>query len=213
MKKFLVTEQFIKDRLKSGDSVIKVSSPFVVTPLASDYIKQHSIILSTGNVENSPQFIYNSDQVRKKIFIGSDHAGYKLKTYLFKKLQGLGYEVVDNGTYDANPVDYPDFAKKVAISVLSNPNSVGICVDATGSPSSITTNKFKGIRAAVLYNEFSAKSSVEHNNSNICCLGAATLGELLALSLVEIWLNSSFLGDRHAKRLEKISKIEENNFK
>ncbi len=124
-----------------------------------------------------------------------------------------GYEIIDVGTFDESSCDYPDFALKVAEEVFRGNVYFGIILDATGIPSSITANKINGIRAATCYNEFSARSAREHNNANIIVLGAKTLGDETVKSILQVWLNSSFLGERHQKRLDKITDIEKNKSK
>ena len=115
---------------------------------------------------------------------------------------------MDIGTYSEESVDYPDYAQQVAERVALNEFNYGILIDATGIPSAMTANKIPGIRAATCYNEFSAKSSREHNNANVLVLGAKALGDESLKSIVDIWLSSQFLGDRHQRRLDKITAIE-----
>lgn len=140
--------------------------------------------------------------------IGCDHTGFSLKNLLIPILSKEGYEIIDVGTNDETSCDYPDFALKVAEEVSQGKVSFGILIDATGIPSSITANKLPGIRAATCYNEFSARSSREHNNANILVIGAKAIGEETTKSIMQVWLNSSFLGERHQKRLDKITEIE-----
>jgi len=151
-------------------------------------------------------------QTVRRIAIGSDHTGFRIKNVISKILSEKGYEIIDVGTYDEKSCDYPDFAFAVARKVRENEVKFGIIIDATGIPSSITANKLKGIRAATCYNEFSTSSAREHNNANILVLGAKSLGEETIKSILETWLNTKFGGGRHQRRLNKITEIENNNF-
>ncbi|MBA4405779.1 ribose 5-phosphate isomerase B [bacterium] len=144
-----------------------------------------------------------------KICIGSDHTGVKMKKILHDYLKQKGFELIDIGAFTEDAVDYPDIAYKVANSVVIGEVKFGIIIDATGIPSAITANKIPGIRAATCYNEFTAKSSREHNDANILVVGARALGEETIKSIADVWLSSKFLGDRHQKRLDKIKAIEE----
>jgi len=140
----------------------------------------------------------------KKIFISSDHAGFKLKeaikTYLSKKK--LSFQ--DMGPYSDNRVDYPDFAHKVARMVKTNKNNVGILVCGSGMGMNIAANRHKNIRAAQCFNLKSTKLSRLHNDANIITLGSRLLTKKKALSFVSVFLNTKFEGGRHSKRIKKI---------
>ena len=143
-----------------------------------------------------------------KIFIGSDHGGFKLKEKIKKYLKDLNYEYEDLGTNNTQSSDYPDFAYKVAKKV-SETNSKGILICGTGIGMSISANKVKGIRAALAYDETTARMSREHNNSNILCLGERTTKEALAKKIVKVWLSTKFSKEeRHHRRVSKIMKLE-----
>ena len=140
----------------------------------------------------------------KKIFISSDHAGYKLKeaikTYLSKKKLTF----YDLGPYNVLKVDYPDFAHKVARKVKTDKNNVGILVCGSGIGMNIAANKHKNIRAAQCFNQKSTKLSRLHNDANIITLGSRLLTKKNALSFIGIFLNTKFEGGRHSKRIKKI---------
>ena len=140
----------------------------------------------------------------KKIFISSDHAGYKLKedikTYLSKKK--LSFQ--DMGPYNDDRVDYPDFAHKIARKVKTNKNSFGILVCGSGMGMNIAANRHKNIRAAQCFNLKSTKLSRLHNDANIITLGSRLLKKKTALSCVSVFLNTKFEGGRHLKRIKKI---------
>jgi len=128
-----------------------------------------------------------------EIIIGSDHAGYTAKEKIkkFFDMPDKGYNFVDVGCYSPASVDYPDIAEKVAKQV-NKKNSLGILVCATGIGMSIAANKFKDIRAALCYNEDSAKLSRQHNDANILCLGAKLSAENKILKIVDVWLKTPF---------------------
>lgn len=144
-----------------------------------------------------------------KIFIGSDHGGYNLKSIIMDFLKENNYDFEDVGTYSTASCDYPQIAETVSKKVLEN-SSKGILVCGTGIGMSIAANKFKGIRAALCSDTFSARMTREHNDSNILCLGERTVGAGLALDIVKIWLETEFSnGERHANRIKLIKELEE----
>jgi len=140
----------------------------------------------------------------KKIYISSDHAGYKLKEakklYLSKKK--ISFQ--DIGPHNNDRVDYPDFAHKVAKKVKINKNNVGILVCGSGMGMNIAANRHKNIRAAQCFNLKSTKLSRLHNDANIITLGSRLLTKKIALSCVSVFLNTKFDGGRHLKRIKKI---------
>jgi len=139
------------------------------------------------------------------IAIGSDHAGYNLKSEIARWLAERGYAVRDLGTDDADiPVDYPDFARAVAQAVTGGEKDLGIAVCGTGLGVSITANKAPGVRAALCTDTYTARMSRLHNDANVLCLGERVVGIGLALDIVAVWLQASFEGERHARRLAKI---------
>ncbi len=145
-----------------------------------------------------------------KIAFGSDHAGYELKNALMEHLKENGYEVYDLGCNDTQSCDYTDYAKAVAGEVASGKAQRGVLVCGTGIGMSIAANKVKGIRAAVVTEEFSAKATREHNDANILCLGARVLDKERATGLLDIFMNTPFSnGENHIRRIGKIAKIEE----
>ena len=209
MKKKLITELDIRKIERAGSTVIVYDDDCLFTPLALDRIKELKLTLVKKKVDIAENPAENGSlNSQNKVAIGSDHTGFRLKNILIKYLNEKGIETFDVGTYDENSCDYPDIAEKVSESILNGQVVRGILIDATGIPSAITANKFKGIRAATCYNEFSAKSSREHNNANVIVLGSKSLGEESIKSILDVWLNSSFLGGRHQKRLDKITAIE-----
>lgn len=147
-----------------------------------------------------------------KIAIGNDHGGYELKRAIQTHLLNQGIEVIDLGTDGMQSGDYPDYAKQVCQRVLADEADYGILICGTGIGMSISANKMAGIRAALVGDVFSAKATREHNDTNVLCLGQRVLGEGLALMIVDTWLNTAFSqGERHARRIEKIHEIEQEN--
>jgi ribose 5-phosphate isomerase B len=144
----------------------------------------------------------------EKIIIGSDHAGFRLKRAIKNYLKELGYENEDIGTDSEESCDYPDFAYKVAAKVAET-GGRGIIICGTGIGSCIAANKVKGVRAALAFDEYTARMSREHNNSNVLCLGERTTREEMAKKIVKIWLETPFSNEgRHRRRVEKIMKLE-----
>lgn len=146
-----------------------------------------------------------------KIAIGCDHGGLEHKNAIVEHLTNRGFEVKDFGIYEQVSVDYPDIAVKVAGSVKEKESDLGILVCGTGIGMSLAANKVKGIRAAAVSEHFSAKYTRLHNNSNILCLGGRVIGVGTALELVDLFVDTQFEGGRHAKRVDKITAIEEAN--
>ena len=140
-----------------------------------------------------------------KIALGADHKGFQYKEKVKKFLQGKGYEVIDFGTFSEESADYPDFGFKVAKAVANKEAERGILFCWSGIGMCISANKIKGIRAALCLNEEMAKLSREHNDSNVLSLSAKFIPEEKLLKIVEVWLNTSFEGGRHQRRLDKIS--------
>ena len=140
----------------------------------------------------------------KKIFISSDHAGFKLKEAIKSYLSNKKLSFTDMGPLNDSRVDYPDFAHKVAKRVKLNKNNVGILVCGSGMGMNIAANKHKNIRAAQCFNLKSTKLSRLHNDANIITLGSRLLTQKNALSCVGVFLNTNFEGGRHSKRIKKI---------
>lgn len=141
-----------------------------------------------------------------KVYIASDHAGFKAKEELKKFLQDEKSEiwVEDLGTNSEDSVDYPDYAKKLAQKVVKEKNSFGILICGTGIGMSIAANKVKGIRAALCHNEFTAKMSRNHNDANVLCMGARILGIEEMKKIANAFLNERFEFGRHENRVKKV---------
>ena len=144
------------------------------------------------------------------IAIGCDHAGVELKKAVIDTLASEGFELKDVGT-DGESCDYPVIAQAVCELVQSGECEKGVLICGTGIGMSITANKFKGIRAALCSDSFSAKYTRLHNDSNVICMGARTIGIGLACELAEIFMTTGFEGGRHQRRVDLITEIEKNN--
>ena len=143
------------------------------------------------------------------VVIGSDHGGFELKQVLKEHLISKGFEVLDVGCYDTNSVDYPDIAEKAAKELLSGNNEFGILVCGTGIGISIAANKIKGIRCALVANEYCAEMTKRHNDANMLSFGGRVIGPDLAKNILDAYLNAEFEGGRHQNRVDKISALEE----
>lgn len=139
-----------------------------------------------------------------KIQIGSDHAGFELKTEVIRFLEEQGYQVKDFGTFTSESMDYPDVAHPVAEAVLSDDQSLGILICGSGNGVCLTANKHAGIRAALCWLPELGALARQHNNANVLCLPARFIDKQTALETVTSWLNASFEGGRHQNRVNKV---------
>lgn len=145
-----------------------------------------------------------------RIAFGCDHAGFAIKEKLISYIKSIGNEIVDCGTYSSISCDYPDFALKVAQNIVSKKADKGILICGTGIGMSIVANKVKGIRAAVCWNKETAALISQHNDANIMCAGARFASVENICSWIKIFVETKF-EERHLKRINKISQIEQQN--
>src|SRR5229473_3046728 len=144
-----------------------------------------------------------------RITIGSDHAGFELKKLLIDYLQKCGHQLKDVGTNSTQPVDYPDFAEAVGLSVLRGESERGILICGSGVGASVAANKIPGIRAGLCHDSYSARQGVEHDDMNVLVLGSRVVASELARDLVRIFLAAKFSGEeRHVRRVAKIRNLE-----
>lgn len=144
-----------------------------------------------------------------KIAIGCDHGALELKNVLLNHLRQAGHEVEDFGTYTKDSCDYPDYCAQAARAVAAGDCDRGIVLCTTGIGASITANKIKGIRCALLGDLLSARLTREHNDTNMMALGAGVTGENLALAIVDTWLETPFSeAPRHQRRIDKVMALE-----
>jgi ribose 5-phosphate isomerase B len=144
-----------------------------------------------------------------RVVIGSDHAGFGLKSQLIPLLAGLRHEGLDVGTDSTNPVDYPDFAEAVGHAVLQGQAERGVLICGSGVGASVAANKLPGIRAGLCHDTYSAHQGVEHDDMNVLVLGARVIGPAVAEELVRAFLSAQFTGEaKHVRRLEKVHELE-----
>jgi RpiB/LacA/LacB family sugar-phosphate isomerase len=144
------------------------------------------------------------------VAVASDHAGFSLKAKVLEYLRGLGHTVEDLGTCDTTPVDYPDFAEAVAAAILSERVERAVLLCGSGVGASVAANKFRGIRAGLCHDTYSAHQGVEHDHMNVLVLGGRVIGEEMAYELVRAFVGAKqSQEERHLRRLAKIDAIEE----
>ena len=144
-----------------------------------------------------------------RVAIGSDHAGFRMKAVVAKHLAGAGHQVDDLGTDSEAPVDYPPFCAAVGRAVVRGDADAGVVVGGSGQGEQIAANKVHGVRAALCCDEYTARLARQHNDANVCSLGARILGDELALAIVDLFLATPFEGGRHVARLEQVAAIEQ----
>jgi len=140
----------------------------------------------------------------KKIALGSDHAGFKLKEAVKKHLQSRGYEIIDFGTDSEEAVDYPDYCRSAAESVARGESDCGIVFGGSGNGEAMVANKVEGIRCGLCWNPESARLTKEHNDANMISIGARMVTVVEGINIVDIWLEAEFQGGRHQARIAKI---------
>ena len=140
----------------------------------------------------------------RKILIASDHAGYKLKEIIKRYLSKKEIKIIDLGPFNSTKVDYPDYAHKLSKKINLNKKLTGVLVCGSGLGMEMTANRYKNVRAALCYNQKSAKLSRLHNNANIITLGSRLTKKSIALKCINTFLNTKFEGGRHTRRIKKI---------
>lgn len=143
-----------------------------------------------------------------RIAVGSDHAGYQLKSVIADHLRAAGHEVIDLGTHSEDSVDYPEFGALVARTVVAGEADTGVCVCGTGIGIGIAANKVPGARAAVVHDVTSARMARQHNDANVVCVGARLTGPQAATDAVDAFLAASFEGGRHQRRVDQLAALE-----
>ncbi|HJY81752.1 MAG TPA: ribose 5-phosphate isomerase B [Candidatus Binatia bacterium] len=144
-----------------------------------------------------------------RIVVGSDHAGFDLKTHIVTYLRDLGYQVVDVGTHSSAPVDYPDYAEVVGVALREDRADRAVLICGSGVGASVAANKLPGIRAGLCHDTYSAHQGVEHDDMNVLVLGARVIGAEMARELVRAFVVAVFSGEeRHRRRLEKVNALE-----
>jgi ribose 5-phosphate isomerase B len=163
----------------------------------------------TKTIDKFRQEAVTRRNIRMKIAIGADHAGYRLKEELVPFIQSLGHEIEDFGCNCDQSVDYPDYALPVCDNVSAGQADRGILICGTGIGMSIAANKVPGIRCALVHDMFSAKATREHNDTNVLAMGERVIGPGIAQEIIRIWLETPFSnGERHAGRVGKVMQLE-----
>lgn len=155
------------------------------------------------------KYLSTVGEMNQIIPIASDHGGFEMKQYLIEKLQESGYEVKDFGTYTAESVDYPDMIHPLATAIENGEYPLGIILCGSGNGAQMTANHHHGVRAALCWNVELAKLARQHNDANIISLPGRFVSNELAWEMVQAFLNTSFEGGRHTRRVEKIEQISE----
>jgi ribose 5-phosphate isomerase B len=149
-----------------------------------------------------------------KIALGSDHAGFPLKQAMGEELRRAGHDVLDVGTHDTTPSDYPDFAQAVGEALQHGKAERGILICGSGIGASIAANKLKGVRAALIADTYSAHQGVEHDDMNVLCMGSRVTGPALASEIARAFLGATFTHEeRFVRRLNKVLALEEQSDK
>ena len=144
-----------------------------------------------------------------RVVLGSDHAGFEMKQQILARVQKLGHQVLDVGTHDSSPTDYPDYAEALGMAIINNQADRGIMICGSGVGASIAVNKIPGIRGGVCHDCYSAHQGVEHDNMNVLIMGARVIGIELAYDIVGTFLDAQFsCEERHLRRLAKLQKLE-----
>jgi ribose 5-phosphate isomerase B len=182
---------------------VRIGEHALVTPLAADLARERHI-----EFQRAPAGIRTPARRRRRIAIGADHGGFEMKEALKGVLSDIGADFQDFGTKSAEvPVDYPDFAHAVALAVSRGACDLGIMIDGAGIGSCMVANKVPGIRAAMCYDEASARNSREHNGANVLTLGGRTISHDGMRDIVRVWLSTELTEERHRRRVAKIDAL------
>ena len=210
MKRFDIITEADARSLDVG-ATVELTAGGHVTPLARDTLATRRIsVIPAGSADSAlPTDLAPTSEIRR-VAIGSDHTGLAMKRALVTHLRGRGLAVLDVGTDKTDPVDYPDIAAAVAISVARAESDAGIVIDGAGIGSAIAANKVRGIRAAMCPNETIARYSREHNGANVMTLGSSLLdGPDAAIRIVDMWMGTAMREARYIRRLLKIRRLED----
>lgn len=210
MKRFDIITEADARSIDIG-ATVELSARGHVTPLARDTLASRRVtVIPAGAADPSlPADLAPAADIRR-VAIGNDHTGIALKKALVQHLRGRGIAVLDLGTDTTDPVDYPDIAAAVAVSVARGESDAGIVIDGAGIGSAIAANKVRGIRAVMCPNETIARYSREHNGANVITLGSTLLdGPEAAIRILDTWMGTAMREARYIRRLLKIRRLEE----
>ena len=196
--KQVITELEIRSAVE-GD-ILRIDEDAKLTPLAEDLARERGIQIERVRRRTSAN--------RKKIALGADHGGFEMKEEVKRVLADLGHNYQDFGTNSTEAVDYPDYAHHVARAVARGSCDLGIMIDGAGIGSCMVANKVPGVRAAMCYDEASARNSREHNGANVLTLGGKMISNDRMREIVRVWLATELTEDRHRRRVDKISAVE-----
>ncbi len=206
----LVTELDLEGVPRGGR--VHLPDGALITPLARQAAMERkiSLVVDPAAAPSTPASLTDASAAgrARAVAIGADHGGFRLKETLRPVLAELGYAVIDCGTHSEESVDYPDIALAVAQLVADGRAWRGVLVDGAGIGSAIAANKVPGVRAALCYDEATARNSREHNDANVLTLGAGMVGPSLARAILTTWLQTPAEGGRHARRVAKVMDIE-----
>jgi ribose 5-phosphate isomerase B len=194
-----ITETEIR-QASEGDA-IRIDEDALLTPLAADLARERGIEIVRVR--------RRSAATRRKIALGADHGGFEMKEQLKQVIADLGHDYKDFGTHSTDPVDYPDYAHIVARAVAGGSCDLGIIIDGAGIGSCMVANKVPGVRAALCYDEATARNSREHNGANVLTLGGKMIAAETMAKIVRSWLTADLTEDRHKRRVAKIDAIEQ----
>jgi ribose 5-phosphate isomerase B len=197
--RLLITEEDV--RAAANGAALRINEKALVTPLAADLARERHITLERVQAPAAGK------PDTRKIAVGADHGGFEMKEALKKVLDDLGCRYQDFGTDSTAAVDYPDFAEAVALAVARKTCDLGIMIDGAGIGSCMVANKVPGVRAAMCYDEASARNSREHNGANVLTLGGKTISNEKMREIVRAWLSTDLTEDRHRRRVAKIDAL------
>jgi ribose 5-phosphate isomerase B len=209
MKQFdIITEA--DARVLDVGATVELAAGGVVTPLAKDTLAaRRVVVVAAGSADPSLSMDLVPAADIRRVVIGSDHTGVRLKQTIVEHLRSRGLAVIDVGTQAGAASDYPDIAGAVALAVSRKEADAGVVIDGAGIGSAIAANKVRGIRAAMCQDETIARYSREHNGANVLALGATILTAEAALRILEVWLSTPMREARYIRRLTKIRRLEE----
>jgi ribose 5-phosphate isomerase B len=195
----LITEEDI--RAVPAGATLRINGKALVTPLASDIAREQHITFERITLTA------RGTRTMRRIAIGADHGGFEMKEALKKVLIDTGCQYQDFGTNSTAAVDYPDFAQAVALAVARQSCDLGIMIDGAGIGSCMVANKIPGVRAAMCYDEASARNSREHNGANVLTLGGKMISNDKMRQIVQVWLSTELTEERHRRRVAKIDAL------
>lgn len=201
--KRVITEREVREA-SPGDT-LRIDESALITPLAEDLLREREIKIERASRRSAAR--------AQRIALGADHGGFEMKEALKLVLADLGHDYQDFGTHSTEAVDYPDYAHTVARAVARGTCGLGIMIDGAGIGSCMVANKVPGVRAAMCYDEASARNSREHNGANVLTLGGKMISNEKMREIVRAWLASDLTEDRHRRRVSKIDAVEQEYFK